>query len=127
MERTPRLILILGLFILAASGLLLYAYSQSKDFLRGPIVTITEPQNGGTVTASFITLVGAARNVAFLTLNGRQIFTDEYNKFREPLLLQRGYNIISIGAKDRFGHTNEERLELVYKKPRKEEMASSTP
>lgn len=114
MERTPRLILIVVLSILGGAGLLFYAYVQSKDFLRGPIVTITEPLPGSQGTTSFTTIIGAAHNVAFMTLNGRQIFTNEYNRFKEPLLLQEGYNIIAIDAKDRFGHNTQKKLELVY-------------
>lgn len=127
MERTPRLILTMILFILGAAGLFFYAYTQSKDFLRGPIITITEPQTGSQITTSFITIVGTAQNASFITLNNRQIFTDEHNRFKEPMLLQDGYNIIAIDAKDRFGHTNRKLLELIYKKSVKETVASSTP
>ena len=115
MERTPKLIIGIGVVILAKFCLIVYSYSQSREYLRGPVLTIEEPLNGSSSTTSLVALVGHARNISFLTLNGRQIFTDEQGRFKESLLLQNGYNIMTLEAKDRFGHTMEKRLELVYK------------
>ncbi len=108
-----------GVFVsLVLFGLLsFYAYYQSREYLRGPLLTIEAPADGAAFVAPLITLVGTAENIAFLTLNGRQIFTDESGRFSERLLLQEGYTIITLEAKDRFGHRAEKRLELVYKKP----------
>ncbi len=115
MERTPKLIAGVSIIVLVAVGLGVYAYLQSKEYLRGPIIEITEPENGSMSTTSRVTLKGSAKNVSFLTLNGRQIFTDEQGRFRELLLLQEGYSIMTLEAKDRFGHSVEKQLELVYK------------
>ena len=121
MERTPKLIAGISLIVLIAIGLGVYVYLQSKEYLRGPIIAIEEPQNGSMSTTSLVSLRGSAHTVAFLTLNGRQIFTDEQGRFRESLLLQNGYNIMTLLAKDRFGHVAEKRLELVYKPPKNPE------
>lgn len=115
MERTPKLIAGIGIIVLVALSLCVYVYLQSKEYLRGPVVTLEEPTNGALSTTSRIQLLGTAKNVSFLTLNGRQIFTDERGRFRESLLLQNGYNIMTLEAKDRFGHVKTRRLELVYK------------
>ncbi len=115
MEKTPKLILGLCLAVVIFLSLGLYAYLQSREFLQGPVLTMQSPENGALATTSFMVLQGTARNVSFLTLNGRQIFTDEQGRFREPLLLSEGYNIMLLEAKDRFGHTDARRLELVYK------------
>ena len=115
MERTPKLIIGISITALVALGLVVYAYLQSREYLRGPVIVIEEPLNGASSTTSLVSLQGHARNVSFLTLNGRQIFTDEKGIFRESLLLEDGYNIMTLEAKDRFGHTVEKRLELVYK------------
>lgn len=115
MERTPKLIIGIGSIVIIALGLGIYAYVQSREYLRGPVLTIEEPLDGSSSTTSLIALVGHARNISFLTLNGRQIFTNEQGNFKESLLLQNGYNIMTLEAKDRFGHQVEKRLELVYK------------
>ncbi|MDO8620571.1 MAG: hypothetical protein Q7R64_04470 [bacterium] len=115
MERTPKIIIGISVTLLVALGLGIYAYFQSWEYLQGPVLTVIEPLNGSTSTTSLVTLLGNARNVAFLTLNGRQIFTNEQGRFRESLLLPKGYSIMTLEGKDRFGHSVEKRLELVYK------------
>ncbi len=115
MERAPKLISAIALVILIALGLITYAYLQSREYLRGPVVTVTEPLNGSMSTSSRVLLFGLAHNASFITLNGRKIFTDERDHFRELVLLQEGYNIVTVRAEDRFGHTVEKKLELVYK------------
>lgn len=115
MERTPKFIVSIIVVVLVAIGLGVYAYFQSEEFIRGPILTIEEPVSGYMSTTSPVMLRGSARNISFLTLNGRPIFTDEMGRFKESLLLPEGYSIMTLEAKDRFGHRVEKRLELVYK------------
>src|SRR3990167_331640 len=115
MERTPKLIAGISIAVVILTSLGIYAYLQSREYLRGPVLTISEPLNGATSTPSLVTLRGTSKNISFLTLNGRQIFTDEQGRFEESLLLQNGYSIMTLEAKDRFGHIVEKRLELVYK------------
>lgn len=115
MEKTPKLIAALVMVMVTVIGLGIYAYRQSYEYLRGPVIAITEPKNGSAAATSRMILSGTARNVSFLTLNGRQIFTDERGRFRELLLLHDGYNIMTLEAKDRFGHAETKQLELVYK------------
>ena len=121
MERTPKLIVAASAIVLLAIGLGMCAYLQSKEYLRGPIITVEEPPNGAMFTTSVVSVQGSARNAAFITLNGRQIFTNEQGRFYESLLLQEGYSIMLLEAKDRFGHRVEKRLELVYKPPKNPE------
>ena len=125
MEKTPKLIISMSIIALVALGLVVYAYFQSREYLRGPVLTIEEPLNGSMSTTSLVVLFGRANNISFLTLNGKQIFTDEQGRFKESLLLQEGYNIMILEAKDRFGHSVEKRLELVYKS--EVAVASSSP
>ena len=115
MEKTPKLIISVSVIAIVAIVLAIYGYSQSREYLRGPVIMIDEPINGSSSTTSLVSLRGSARNISFLTLNGRQIFTDEQGRFSESLLLQNGYSIMTLEAKDRFGHTVQKRLELVYK------------
>lgn len=114
MEKTPKLILSAVIVVIIVIGLGVYAYLQSREYLRGPVITIKEPTNGALSTTPLVAVRGNARHISFLTLNGRQIFTDERGVFSESLLLQDGYNIMTLEAKDRFGRTVEKRLELVY-------------
>ena len=126
MERTPKLIASVAVIAIIFIGLGIYAYIQSREYLRGPVIVVQEPPNGSLSTTTRVFLLGTARNVAFMTLNGKQIFTDDRGRFRESLLLQEGYNIITVAAKDRFGKNVEKRLELVYK-PEHDTNATNTP
>jgi hypothetical protein len=98
--------------ILAIVG---YTGYQIKDWRTGPTVDITTPQAGTHQTPSspLVTIKGKAERIAYLHLNGRQIYTDPDGTFKESLLLSPGYNIITVSAKDKFNRTTEKRLELI--------------
>src|SRR3989344_4709181 len=89
-----------GILILGLGGV--YIHRQSREFLKGPTIVLDAIPSGPR-TESFFTLGGHASNVAFLSLNDSQIYTDEKGVFREKLLLMPGYNILQIKAKDKFG------------------------
>ena len=91
-----------------------YAYYRSSDFLKGPIVEITSPQNGTTATSSIITVSGTTRNISAITMDGRKIYIDENGNFSEKLLLHPGYNIITVRVRDRFDREARQAVEVVY-------------
>ena len=126
MGRNAKFILGFGIFILAGLAIGTYAYFQSREFLRGPQVTIETPVSGSTLTESTVTVTGSAQNVATITLNGSPIFVDSQGQFSQKLLLFEGYNILTVRAEDRFGKKVEKTLELVYKIPKKETLTGSS-
>lgn len=99
----------LGLIILVGLGL--FIWQQSKAYLVGPDITILYPLPGSTVS-DFTTIIGTASNVATLSLNGREIFTDTKGNFREELLLAPGLAIITLQARDSFDRMTTRTLEL---------------
>lgn len=94
----------------------IYAAFRSIDLIEGPSITITSPANGSTIASSYpmVRIEGKAKHIAFITLNDRQIFVDEAGNLAQEILLQNGYNIVSIKATDRFNRKVEKRLELIY-------------
>ena len=92
-----------------------YSIFQTWKIIRGPIIEIYTPENGSTYSQSLIEIEGRARNIAYLNLNDRPIFTDKDGYFSEKLLLSPGYNIIRLDAQDKFKHYTEKRLELILK------------
>jgi len=62
-----------------------------------------------------VLLRGSAERIAGLTVNGRQIFTDEAGTFQDSLLLLPGYNVITVAAKDRFNREVTEILHVIFK------------
>lgn len=108
-----KIILAIVIFIIIGG----YAYSRTKDFIRGPAITISSPENGSTVDRPLLEIKGQAKNVAHITIDDRDIFTDEEGYFSEKLLLYPGYNIISVKTRDRFERSKEKTLEIVYRPP----------
>lgn len=103
-----------GFFLALGSALLFYGYLKSANLIEGPEVFLDSPRNGETTVTSLVTITGIARNIAFITLNDRQIFLDGEGRLNEKLLLSYGYNIITVKARDKFGKRIEKRIELVY-------------
>lgn len=105
-------IFIISIFLFLILG---YAFYQSKNLLTGPVVNITEPQNGQTVHNQLINVTGASKNIKKINLNDRPIEIDESGVFSERLLLSEGYNIIKISTWDKFNKKTEKLIEIVYK------------
>lgn len=108
--------LILGIFIAFLIGI--YAIYQSKNLLRGPELSIETPQNGTTITENIARVSGYAKNISKITLNGRQIFTDEIGFFSEEVLASTGYNIWKIEVQDKFDRHAEKTVEIIYLPPK---------
>ena len=90
-----------------------YAVFQARFLIAGPVVTLINPPQ--TVqTQRLITLEGTVQNIVFLTLNGRQIYTDKSGYFKEDLVLENGYTIATLQANDRYGRSRSYEQEFVY-------------
>ncbi len=89
-----------------------YGVYQAREYLRGPHIVIEEKQADGLL----LRIGGQAERIAFLSLQGKQIFTDENGHWQETILLLPGYNSIQLAATDRFGRKTEEHTEA-YRAP----------
>lgn len=101
-------------FIILILGILGYAYFQTYDLITGPIINITYPLDGATLSSSPLTVSGSAKNISLITFNDRPIVVDESGAFSEKLLLAPGYTILTIHAEDKFGRTTDSSLRLIY-------------
>lgn len=108
MDRTAdfplqRLLKTIGVLILAG-GIIWYVIFQARLLLTGPeLVLLSEPSP--IHTERIIELEGYARNISYLSLNGRRIYTDRSGHFKEALVLENGYTVTTIEATDRYGRT----------------------
>ena len=107
----------LKITLVCALVLIIVGYSlfQAQKLLRGPIIDVYTPQNGATYNQTLIEIDGRARNVAYLNLDGRAIFTDKDGYFKEKILLSPGYNVIKLDAQDKFKTYKEKILEVILK------------
>ena len=93
----------------------IYTIFQAWKLLQGPLIEVYTPQNGAMYNSTLIEIDGKAKNVAYVNLNDRPIFTDKNGRFSEKLLLSPGYNIIKLDAKDKFKKYTEKKIEVILK------------
>ena len=99
--------------------IIIYAFFNSKDLVFGVKITDVKIdgspiQSGATITTNTMEITGNAKNAVNLTLDGREISVDQAGNFNETIALLSGYNIISIRAQDKFGHTDEKNYQLMH-------------
>lgn len=100
------------LFVLLI-GILWYASFQARNLLGGPRVLL-DPEPSVVQQARTISLTGTTENITEITLNGRQISTNEEGRFEETLVLENGYTIMTLRARDRFGRSVSVSQPFVY-------------
>ncbi|PIQ67162.1 MAG: hypothetical protein CO184_01440 [Candidatus Zambryskibacteria bacterium CG_4_9_14_3_um_filter_40_16] len=113
LDNNPRKRFALVLFFIVLVVILLYGLFQARNLILGPVIVVKTPLNGTTTTEKVLKIEGNARNIAFIRLNGRQIFVDDLGAFREELILSSGYNIITLNATDKFGRSTKKVLEII--------------
>lgn len=93
--------------------ILAYVQFQARNILLGPTISLQESptliQHDRTIT-----LHGSARNIVKLTLNGKEIHTDEKGEFTQAVVLENGYTVMTLNAQDRFGRDTVLTREYVY-------------
>ena len=103
----------LVLYAVLVAGALWYVQFQARNLISGPrIALLNEPETEQ--TSRTVAIEGQAGNITSLELNGKTIFTDEQGYFEEILVLENGYTIMTLGAKDRFGRTIRVTKPFVY-------------
>ena len=105
MNNSKKIATIIFLFIA------IYAVWNGRNWVLGPQIKVTSPTQGENVKQNPLWVEGVAKNVSFISLNGRQIFVDKDGKFKEKVLLSPGENSLEIFAKDRF---NKEKIDRIY-------------
>ena len=103
------------IFIIFGAIILIYSIFQAWKLISGPVVKISNPIDGTTFKQALIEISGETRNISYIHLNDKPIFTDKDGNFNEKFLLSPGYNVIKIDASDKFKKRIEKRLELVLK------------
>ena len=110
MEIKPKYAFFGVIFVL----LCIYSLYQARFLILGPEIYIESHRDGEEVYASVITLKGVAKNAAWLSLNGEQIFTDKEGHWQEALILSRGISIMTLAARDRFGRVKSKSIRIIF-------------
>ena len=107
-NRLPRYAAIVFFFLAIA----VYSLFQARFLIIGPRVSVTTPRDGSIADTDVVTMQGVAKNAAWLSLNGRQIFTDEDGNWSEKLVISEGQSVMTVQAKDRFGRETEKKVRI---------------
>ncbi len=99
--------------ILLLSLIVWYVLFQARNILTGPMITLNDTGNM-VHEEQRIVLMGTTQNIVKLTLNGKEIYTNEAGAFTHPLILENGYTIMTLEAFDRFGRNTILHKEFVY-------------
>jgi len=105
-----RLVVTILIFLIIVS----YAVFNTRLLFKGPQISNLNIYSGQTFSDDLLEITGEATNIAFISLNGRRIFIDEDNKFRENFLLTNKLNTVEIYTEDRFGKKNTKKVSIVY-------------
>ena len=107
----PKYAFLIFFFIL----LIAYSLYQARFLILGPQIWIESPQDGEKVESPLVIMRGQSRNIAWISLNDRQIFTDEEGKWSEKLIVSEGISIMTMKARDRFGRETKKSVQIVLK------------
>ena len=86
--------------------ILWYFLYQFRYVIRPPTLSIASPKEDTVVGDDIFPITGSVEKEANLTVNGRQIYTNERGEFNDSVLLSAGLNRIEFIATNRFGKTN---------------------
>lgn len=106
---------VVGILILTI-GIVWYVLFQARSFLNGPVITLFDEPALVQQTRT-IPVRGHAENIVTLTLNGREIDTTQDGAFNEQIVLEDGYSIMTLEARDRFGRSTRVTREHVFVPP----------
>lgn len=120
-------ILQVGSLVLLFTVLGVYTYYKTRDAIFGVNLVVTGITNGETTTEELVTLDGVAAHTRILSVNGQPISVDQQGRFRYALLLQPGYNIVTVHTEDKFGKKKDKVFEVYYKQTQGEQESAVVP
>jgi len=94
--------------------LIVYSLFQARFVILGPQIQIDTPKDNATLDSDVVVVSGTAENVAYLSLDGMQIYTDKAGHWSQELIAPKGISILELAARDRFGRQVEKTIRVVF-------------
>ena len=113
MKNNQKKILKISIISILFLFILVFAFLRSYDLIFGVRIKNVNILDGMKYKDSILQVTGNAKNAKNLTLNGREISIDKDGNFFETIAIFPGYNIITLIAKDKFGHYDEKDFRLI--------------
>ncbi len=95
--------------------LISYAVYEFYATALGPHITV--PNETIVVQEPYTLIRGEATNIAELQMNGSIVSVTEAGVFQEPYMLNPGKNTVVLDARDNFGRTRREVIQIIYTPP----------
>lgn len=90
------------LITMVVLSILAYVIFQARHLIVGPQIVLSDDL-GLLQNKRKVFLSGSAYNISRLWLNDRQIYTSAQGNFKEAIILENGYTIVTLKAEDRYG------------------------
>jgi hypothetical protein len=103
----------LGLFLLICGMIVIYAFSRSYEYIRGPKIIINTPKNDLSTTSPTINITGSAFRINEIRINDFPILMNEDGSFAETIALMNGINYITLTGKDRFNRETKKHIRIL--------------
>ena len=103
-----------NIFILFVLLIIIYGVFKISNYLSGPKITIYSPLPYEIIKEDVFVIKGQALDSKNVYINGREINIDENGNFEEALVLENGYTISTLRAKDRYGRETRVVRSFVY-------------
>lgn len=100
----------LGLFALFVVG---FVGMKLYPIVHGPTIDISTISDGASVTDAMIRISGTASFTQDLIVNGKSLALSPNGSFDEKLVLNPGYNVITVQGSDRFGKKTDQTYAMV--------------
>ena len=93
-------------FGILSVALISFIGAKLYPLIHGPEIEMSTVSDGAHLTEPMIRVSGIAKFTKDLVVNGAPLATAPNGSFDENLLINPGYNIITMEGKDRFGNKN---------------------
>jgi Glucodextranase, domain B len=101
-------------FLLVAIGS--YTLFETRTYWSGPTFAFTMPVVTEATTSVF-TVRALGTNISAASINGAPVPVTVSGTFEDTLLLAPGPNDIEVEARDRFGNSTAQKLQVIYVPP----------
>ena len=105
-------------YLIATIGLIViicYGIFVALPYLLGPGLTVMTPLQGSTVTSPTVSVSGKTTRVSYLSINDLAVPLSEDGTFTVERAYPKGYTVLVVRARDRFGREVTETIRFIHK------------
>ena len=116
-DLTAKKVIYTAAIVLFFAVIIGYGIWISHDLLFGITSRVSGISDGLSVTQPLLTISGRARHANDVTLDGRIVSIDQHGAWTDTIALLPGYNVVTVGATDKFGRTTAQSYRVYYAAP----------